>query len=139
MGYSTDFKGELKFKEELPASELAEVKKFLDEDSSDHPEWGNIERYYVDLEFLNDFSGLKWNGAEKTYGMVQVVNMIINNMIEHVNSDFGFTGELQAQGEDMDDRWVLLINDEGMAEKKDIVVTGNKVICPHCKENFIIG
>lgn len=39
MGYSTEFKGELKFTTELTASQLAEVKKFLSEDCRSHSEW----------------------------------------------------------------------------------------------------
>ncbi len=66
MGYSTDFKGELKFNYELKASELNDVKKFFSEDCRDHDEWLNSTGlYYVDLEFTEDFSGIKWNGAEK--------------------------------------------------------------------------
>ena len=140
MGYSTEFKGELKFKEEMSASQLAEIKKFLDGESSDHPEWGNPNNYYVDLEFLDDFSGLKWNGAEKTHGMVEVVNMITANMRERLKySGFGFYGELNAQGEDMDDRWNLVINDLGVAEKREAVIVGDRACCPECGHNFILG
>ncbi len=139
MGYSTDFNGELKFKEELRASELSEIKKFLEEDCRNHPEWGNLDLYYVDLELLDDFSGLQWNGAEKTYGMVDVVNMIIKNMRGRLKyTDFGFIGELFAQGEDYDDRWKLVINNEGFAEKREIVIVGETVTCPHCESKFFI-
>lgn len=139
MGYSTEFKGELMFKNELSASELSEVKKFLGEDCRDHPEWGNKKSSYVDLEFLDDFSGLKWNGAEKTYGMVEVVNMIINIMRDRFKRQgFGFVGTLQAQGEDMDDRWALVINSDGTAERKDITLSGNKITCPHCEQDFFV-
>ena len=136
MGYSTDFKGELKFTEELKASQLAKVKAFLDEDCRDHPEWGNTKLYYVDLELLPDYSGLRWNGAEKTYGMVDVVNLIITNMRKDM-PEFGLEGKLLAQGEDIDDRWELIIQD-GMAVKKELPHTGSKVICPHCEQHFYL-
>ena len=80
MGYSTEFKGEIKFRNELTASQLSDVSAFLTEDCRDHPEWGNTDLYYVDLELLKDFSGLQWNGAEKTYGMVGIVNRITDKM-----------------------------------------------------------
>jgi hypothetical protein len=140
MGYSTDFKGELKFAEEMTASGLSEVKKFLESDCREHPEWNNPKGYYVDLMFLDDFSGLKWNGAEKTYGMVEVVNMIITNMRDRLNYvSFGFKGYLEAQGEDMDDRWSLIINSDGMAEKKDLIISGSKVTCPNCECDFRVN
>ena len=139
MGYSTDFTGELKFKEEMTASELSEIKKFLSEDCREHPEWQNDKLYYVDLEFLDDFSGLRWNGTEKTYGMVEVINMITSNMINRLQyTGFGFTGELQAQGEEFDDRWMLIINGEGIAERKEVSIIGSRVECPNCNHNFTV-
>ena len=136
MGYSTDFEGELKFTEELKASQIAKVQSFLDEDCRDHPEWGNEDLYYVDLEFLPDYSGLKWNGAEKTYGMVEIVNMIIRNMRTEMPS-FGLEGKLLAQGEDVDDRWELVF-ENGIAVKKDLPQNGQKVVCPHCEQHFYL-
>ena len=139
MGYSTEFNGELKFKNELTASELSEVKKFLGNDCRDHPEWGEPDLYYVDLEFLDDFSGLKWDGAEKTYGMIELVNMITRNMRGRLQyAGFGFTGELFAQGEDYDDRWKLVIDNEGIAKKREVVIVGDTVVCPHCESKFFV-
>lgn len=136
MGYSTEFKGELKFNRDLTGSQLARVKQFFEEDCRDHPEWGNDKLYYVDLEFNDDYSGVRWNGAEKTYGMPDVVNMITRIMRQEY-PDFKFKGKLLAQGEDIEDRWELVISDQGLAERRDIVVSGDKVTCPHCGEEFI--
>lgn len=136
MGYSTDFKGELKFTEELKASQIAKVQSFLTEDCRNHPEWGNTDLYYVNLEFLPDFSGLRWNGAEKTYKMVEIVNMIIRNMQKEMPT-FGLEGKFLAQGEDIDDRWELVIKN-GIAVKKDLPHTGQKIICPHCEQHFYL-
>jgi len=136
MGYSTEFKGELKFIRELTASQLSEVSKFINEDCRDHPEWENTDNYYVDLELLKDFSGLKWNGAEKTYGMVDIVNMIIVNMSKKC-PDFGLVGKLSAQGEDFDDRWSLVVND-GEAKREEVVIVGAKITCPNCEHVFIV-
>jgi len=136
MGYSTDFKGELKFKTELSATQLGVVNSFCGEDCRDHKDWiGSDGLYYVDLELLNDFSGLKWNGAEKTYGMVDLVNMLIMNMRVQW-PDFGFTGKLLAQGEDIDDRWELIISEDGMARRSEVAATGTKIKCPNCECDF---
>ncbi len=136
MGYSTDFKGELKFTNELTIGQLAKVNSFLQEDCRDHPEWGNKELYYVDLELLPDFSGLKWNGAEKTYGMVEIVNMIILNTRKEM-PDFGLKGKFLAQGEDIDDRWELIF-ENGLAIKKELPQKVDKITCPHCEQHFYI-
>lgn len=62
MGYSTDFKGELKFTRELTGSELATLKGILGEDCRNHPDWDAKNLYHMDLEMLEDFSGIKvWN------------------------------------------------------------------------------
>lgn len=39
MGYTTEFKGELKFTTELSAKALAKVKSFFGKDCRQHNEW----------------------------------------------------------------------------------------------------
>ncbi len=137
MGYTTEFKGELEFNYELSASELSEVKKFLGEDCRQHPEWeGSKGLSYVDLEFTDDFSGLRWNGAEKTYDMVDIINMItvtMNKKYKH----FCFKGKLIASGEEYDDVWELVIKEDGLAEKKELKLVGDCIECPNCECMFI--
>ena len=48
-----------------------------------------------------------------------------------------FNGILQAQGEDYDDRWQLIVKNNKVS-RKDIVLKGQKVTCPHCDEDFIL-
>jgi len=135
MGYSTEFKGILKFTNELTASQLAEVKKFLGEDCRNHPEWAKARNlYYVDLELTNDFSGLCWSGAEKTSDMVEIVNMIIHNM-KYLYPEFGLCGSLKAQGEDFEDTWELVF-ENNIAVAKKLIRTGNIIKCPYCEQKF---
>lgn len=136
MGYSTQFTGVLEFTKELKASELAKVKTFLGEDCREHPEWEKTDLTYIDLELLDNFSGLQWNGAEKTYDLVEKVNLIIEQMQKNF-PDFGLQGELIAQGEDLNDRWILKVENNVATERK-IVVSGKKITCPHCGEDFIL-
>jgi hypothetical protein len=133
MGYTTQFKGELKFTRELTGSELAKLKSMLGQDCRNHPEWdaGN-GLYYIDLALLDDFSGLKWDGSEKTYNMDCLVNVVIKEMRKTV-PDFSLTGKLVAQGEDIDDRWELLIGEDGLAIRKNTPPSGAAIICPHCE------
>lgn len=136
MGYSTSFDGELKFTKELTASQLAKVKTFLGEDCRDHDEWeGAAGMTYIDLELTDDFSGLKWDGGEKTYQLTEKVNLVIREM-QKVYPDFGLEGSLIAKGESRDDRWVLLI-ENGIAVEKEYAPIGGEIQCPHCGEYFV--
>jgi hypothetical protein len=137
MGYSTDFTGELRFTKEATVGQLAELNRMFGEDCRDHPEWKADGLYYVDLELSEDFGGIKWNGAEKTYQLDKIVNVVIAQM-RKTWPDFGLTGQMLAQGEDAADRWALVIGDDGFAEAKQIVITGKRVECPSCGKHFIV-
>jgi hypothetical protein len=138
MGYNTEFKGKLKFKTELTTSQLAKVNSFLGEDCRDHPEWeGSTGLYYVDLVLLDDFSGLQWNSeTEKTYQLDEIINMLIKNIRKEI-PDFSLEGKLLAQGDDIDDRWELIM-ENGIAIKKDLPHTSSKIECPMCKSHFYL-
>lgn len=137
MGYSTKFSGELKFTVEPTASQLAALKSMCGEDCREHPEWNATGIYYIDLELTDDFSGLRWNGAEKTYYLDKLVNVVICEMRKKW-PDFGLSGALEAQGEDVEDRWALSIGEDGFAYKTPIALTGKVVTCPHCGDRFAL-
>lgn len=141
MGYSTEFTGQLKFTRELNSSELAYLNEFFDENPDDHQEWlkPDINEYgYIDFKLIKDFSGIQHNGAEKSRNQVEAVNLIIANM-KAKYPDFGLTGQILAQGEDYEDRWILKINDEtGYAEELSNPIVGQKICCPHCERSFIL-
>lgn len=135
MGYSTNFKGELHFTREATASQLAALKAMCGEDCRDHPEWGTKDLYYLDLELNDDFTGIRWDGSEKTYDLDKLVNVVLTEMRKKW-PDFGLTGTLSAQGEDVEDRWALTIGEDGMAHKLPLAPTGTIVTCPHCHGRF---
>ena len=93
MGYTTQFKGELKFGRDFSGSELSKLKSMLGEDCQDHPEWKTNDLYRVDLELLDDFSGLKHDESEKTYSLEKIVNVVIKEMRKTV-PDFSLVGKL---------------------------------------------
>jgi hypothetical protein len=156
MGYSTTFTGELKFKTEPTAKQLAHLKTFLSKDrreigfenNADVYESDDEYWYHIDLELLDDFSGLKWNGAEKTYGLHHIVNFLTRQMRKKWK-DFELTGQLSAQGEEAEDRWVLVM-EKGIAKKRKLKIDAvevecpncgeksKKVICYHCEQEFIL-
>lgn len=136
MGYTTQFKGELLFTTDVTQKELALIKTFFGEDLREHPEWqGRAQGSYIDLRFNELFTGIEWDDeTEKNHGIVSHINLIIEE-VQKINPDFGLKGEMVAQGEDLDDRWRIVI-ENGIAVKKEIPASGDKVICPHCGEEF---
>lgn len=136
MGYTTIFKGELKFTTDLNGKQLAKVKSFFGEDCREHPEW-DCDGSYIDLTFNDDFTGIQWDDAtEKNRGMVDHINLIIDEMKKDY-PEFGLTGTMTAQGEEFDDRWVINIL-LGKAVRSEVVIKGQKAQCPHCGEQFIV-
>ena len=97
MGYSTQFEGVLYFTNPPSAAQLTVLQSMFDDYD-----------LRIDLEITRDGVGLEWNGAEKTYEMVESVNYILETMQKEW-PDFGLRGELLAQGEDIHDRWRLKI------------------------------
>lgn len=121
MGYSTDFEGTLKFNRELSASEIAQVSDWLNDDMdtprSDeladklgYEKGSKFRDGYVDLEINKEFSGLKWNGAEKTYGMVDSLNVILHGLSKF-EPPVSLEGSMMAYGEERSDVWKIEIKD----------------------------
>lgn len=141
MGYNTTFKGELKFTTEPTAKQLAALNSMFGEDCREHPEWGcgkNQNLSYIDLVITEDFSGIRWDdGTEKTYSLHELVNVVLREM-RKTWPDFGLTGQLLAQGEDVTDRWALVMEDDGLAHRREIAFTGQVMDCPHCGERIVI-
>lgn len=143
MGYTTQFKGTLSIAPELTASQIVHLNKFLGEDIREHKDWERNQWadklfYSIDLELTPDFAGLKWTGMEKSYEMVAQVNYVITQMCK-VCPAFALSGRFVAQGEDIDDRWELVIGADGFATKCDTPPTGKKIVCPHCEESFYLN
>lgn len=145
MGYSTEFAGKLLFVEELKASEIARLNIFLGKDIKDidskieenwYDEDDDGDWYHIDLCLTPELDGLKWDGSEKTYGMVNIVNFITRMMREKF-PNFEMKGELEAQGEEFDDRWKLVM-ENGFSKKVDVNIVGDVVTCPHCDEQFVL-
>jgi hypothetical protein len=134
MGYTIDFRGELKFNRELVASEIKLFEGFFGEDFRDHPEWGGKDLYYLAVCFNDDYTGIKHDESEKTYDLETMINVMIEN-INIIKPDIKLSGELLAQGEEITDRWILRMVD-GVATRVDIQIKGQRVECPHCGEFF---
>lgn len=134
MGYSTDFTGQLRLRDETTVEELRLLKTFLGIDARDVPRLESYGLDYIDLELTDDLSGIQWSGAEKTRGMTDAVEMILNEM-RGTFHEFTLTGTLQAQGEDAEDRWDLIAEGDSVRTIMYQMV-GEKVHCPNCDHEF---
>jgi len=137
MWYCTTFTGQLKFPTDMTIPCLTLVKSFLGKDCREHPEWGHPELTYIDLTLTDDLSGLEWDWSEKTYDLPEKINLIITEVRKHY-PNFTLTGQLNAQGEDFDDRWILEFASDGsgLAVSTPLVISGKVIKCPHCDEKF---
>jgi hypothetical protein len=136
MGYTTIFKGVLKFTNEITNKQLQKLQLILGGDCRQHPEWHTNNLSYIDLRLTDDFEGVEWDGSEKTYDLPEKVNLVVELMRKDY-PDFGLTGSLVAQGEDIEDRWILTF-DNGEAVKRDTVIDGDVIECPDCGHRFIL-
>lgn len=137
MWYSTNFEWKLSFVGEVTAKQLQKLNTYLWEDMRKHSDWvNNFNGTYIDYCLLEDFSGIEWNGSEKSYDMVDKLNFVLDEMRKEY-PEFSLEWQLNAQWEDIDDRWILIMEDWVAVEKK-VVITGKKIECPHCGEEFYI-
>lgn len=109
MGYTTKFKGTLKFKELLTPKHILTLNAILGEDCHDHPLWNagkNVN--YIDLRLTNDLSGLEWNSAEKSHNMAGQINTVIK-LMESAEVPIALEGGFLAQGEEVGDVYKIVM------------------------------
>jgi hypothetical protein len=66
-------------------------------------------------------------------------NMIIKTRFipcQQKYPEFGLTGKLLAQGEDIEDRWQLYI-ENGEVKTRELAQSGKEIECPHCHQKFV--
>ena len=139
MGYTTDFKGILKFTKELKQTELAKLNKILENEVDiKDPDLQNFAHpnmlRYLDLELSEDFSGVEWDGSEKTYHMNEMIGFV-NLKLGQIAPGCELEGQFECQGEDFDDTYILKV-DGSKVEKINVKLQLIKCICPRCGEIF---
>ena len=138
MGYNTIFTGKLLFDGEQPISVVRKINSLAGEDCRDHPEWKADDLFYIDFRVTKDMDGIEWDdGTEKTYDAEKLVNVIIR-LVREDHPSFALKGELVAQGEEYDDRWRLVIGEDGWAHRVEFPRIGQRVTCPNCEEEFTL-
>lgn len=104
MGYSTDFAGAFTIAPPLSAEQVEEINAFVEARHDGHP-IGIWCDWYVSAEGRS----IEWNMSEKSYNMDEWIKYLIDQYIEPAGSVLN--GTVEAQGEEADDRWNLIVKD----------------------------
>lgn len=126
MGYNTDFEGVLKFKTKPTVEELERLNEIMGEEVPGAS--------YCQFMITKKFDGIEWDRSEKFYDAEKAAQYVIDYMREKFPA-FGLVGDLQAQGESIEDRWILRCTGD-KAEKIDSTPMGERIKCPYCREEF---
>lgn len=133
MGYTTEFEGVLKFSDDISLKEYVAIEKLLEDGRNGDAMYDG----WIQLEISDDRSGIQWDGTEKFYHAEDAVNFIINKMRERW-PNFSLHGEMIAQGENISDRWILRIGDDGCAHRVELVTSSKALECPYCAHQFYL-
>ncbi len=115
MGYTTEYSGELDIEPPLPAETVAAINEFC---TTRHDPGYTEEQpsIWCDWEVQPDGASIGWNGTEKSYMMDKWLPILIRDFIEPTGSVVN--GAMEAQGEDMGDRWTLVVTDNVVTRKE---------------------
>ena len=145
MGYNTDYEGVLLFSKSslMNLEKLRYLDTILDEDFREHSDWHKLlppDTYltYINLELTQGRTGLEWSGNEKSHDMVDAVNLIKTLMEKKFKDKFYLEGKFLCQGESIEDRWLLMFDNDGIAFRQDITVEA-LITCPNCGHKFELG
>lgn len=121
MGYNTEYKGKLNFTCGPTTYMLNALEDILGQDCREH-KWRlyskpDKELTFIDLELNEEKDALIWNESEKSYDMADKIELVVQLMQDN-GFDFGLYGEFECQGEDMDDRYFIVVEDNEAKEVK---------------------
>lgn len=149
MGYNTSFTGKIRILSEDANASFAIVSGLLDrfddaekmaadfhfpEDKLDSDRAGY---FALSVKDDNDGSFLTWDGSEKTYGMVNALNILMF-AAKSISPSIIFHGEMVAQGEGVGDIWGVSVKDS-FATRVEFEIGSDKreVCCPACGKRFV--
>jgi hypothetical protein len=124
MGYNTTFNGVLKFSRLLTSEEEDYLEEtiewgWVDITDCDFPKTPGTNSIRMELMGTGDGMGLEWNGSEKTYDMVDMINYVIWRMRSKF-PDLDFSGNILAQGEWIKDRYEIVVSPGKYAKVKKL-------------------
>ncbi len=111
MDCATTFRGVLEFTEDLTSRQYYTLVRIIGEDCRKYPEWEAPHLTHIDLKLKRHtykaYRGLQWDdNRTKTSKLVKKVNLLMR-LMQKEHPTFGLSGNLLAQGDTIDDVWVL--------------------------------
>ena len=127
MGYTTDFSGSIRIDPPLTKAEQIRVNDFAEE-RHEGAEFPGIWCQWVATE---DGTELEWDGGEKFYNSAAWMRWLISTYLADTGlATHTLNGEIDAQGEDPDDRWRLYVVDNVVSVETAEFVFGDPVVEP---------
>lgn len=111
MGYTTEFAGSITIHPPLSEEEAAFLREFARKDHRTE----NLPGNYCQWEPTHDGTALGWDGGEKFYHSVEWMEYLIKMFLR---SNHVLNGVIDAQGEDMDDRWRLVVKNNVVTKQE---------------------
>jgi hypothetical protein len=81
---------------------------------------------WCDWVIMDDGQSIEWNGAEKFYCADEWMVYILENFID--SNIYKCNGEIEAQGEDTDDRWKLVVKNNVVSKLYGRFIWNNEEI-----------
>jgi hypothetical protein len=106
MGYTICFTGSIKINPPFTATEVAEFKAF----SAQRHDAGSYPGIWCEWVPTPKGDAIAWNGAEKFYYSPEWMQYVVDRFVKVVPGRHA-NGEIEAYGEDDDDQWVLVVED----------------------------
>ena len=125
MGYTTDFKGSLKFNKPLTIRQLKTIQEFDGKRPRSNLYVGStMPDSWCDWAVDDLGESIAWNGSEKSYHMFEWLMWLRSNLL----SAWGIVlldGIIEASGEERNDRWAIICKD-GILKKVKGKITYEK-------------
>jgi hypothetical protein len=124
MGYTTEFTGQFDLNRQMDSFTIWDKLHEWSENPKNNPING-----YCQWEFTDDRKHIKWDGNEKFYEYQEWLQIIIDQLL--LPNNYTLTGQVEFQGEEVDDHGFLYIENNKVLIRKT-ALRGFK--CPHCHE-----
>ncbi len=133
MGYSTDYQGQIRINN-LDLERVRILNLYLGKDKRDlnllKEDFEALPFYFFNVELNVGMTALQWDGSEKTYGMLEMLNFLR----EKATLEFGEGDNMVCQGEEGPDRYLLVVENNEIVKKTELV--GRSASCPKCSHQF---
>lgn len=114
MGYTTEFSGSFQIDPPLSRELARTLNAFCDQrHGGDIYTFEGCPSLWCDWAFSKDGTSMYWNGSEKSYEMTKWARYLKHKFFP----THKVTGRIKARGEDFDDIWEMIANDNGIYDQ----------------------